>query len=68
MAKNYLGTSIGLIWDTRLPGVIPVTVYIAVQDRVTEDIIHGLLSVLVPHQTQWSAPAGSSPRTVPYYY
>lgn len=33
MATNYLGTSIGLIWDTLLPGIIPVTLYIAVQDR-----------------------------------
>lgn len=65
MVTNYLGTSIGLIWDTCLPGVIPVTVYVPVQDgvtEVTEDTIHGLLSVLVPHQIQWSVPAG--PATV----
>lgn len=60
-ATNYLWTSIGLIWDTLLPGVIPVTLYAAVQDRVTEvieDTIHGLVSVLLPHQTQWSTPTG----------
>ena len=64
-ATNYLGTSTGLMWDTLLPGVVPVTLYVAVQDGVTEvaeDTVHGLLSVLVPHQTQWSAPAG--PATV----
>jgi len=61
MATNYLGASLGLTWDTLLPGVIPATPYAAVQDRVTEvteSTTHGLLSVLVPHQAQWSAPAG----------
>ena len=54
-ATNYLGTSTGLMWDTLLPGVVPVTLYVAVQDRVTEvaeDTVRGLLSVLVPHQTR----------------
>lgn len=30
MATNCLGTEIGLIWDTLLPGGIPVTLCIAV--------------------------------------
>lgn len=62
MAKNWLETSIVLIWDTFLPGVIPVTLYVTVQGRVTEvteDTVHVLLSVLVPHQTL-SAPGGPS--------
>lgn len=45
MATNYLGPLIGLIWDTLLPGVIPVISFVAVQDRVTEDTIHGLFSL-----------------------
>lgn len=37
VATNYLGTEIGLIWDTLLPGVIPVTLCVAVQEGVPED-------------------------------
>lgn len=36
MATNYLGTEIGLIWDTLLPGVIAVTLCNAALEGVTE--------------------------------
>lgn len=52
MATNYLGTEIGLIWDTLLPGVIPVTLCVAVPEGVTEDT------------AMLSACAGSLPNTV----
>lgn len=56
-AANYPGTEIGLIWDTLLPGVIPVTLCVAVLKRATED--RAVLCCLCWFPTkQGSAPAG----------
>lgn len=56
-ATNYLGTEIGLIWDTLLPGVIPVTLCVAVPEGATED--RAVLCCLCWFPTEpGSAPAG----------